>query len=250
MQAQGNDYIYFDFLNEPLPDLDFNKLSLNLSRRHTGIGSDGIVLLLPDQKSDAYMRIFNADGTEAKSCGSALRCVTSYLSGKSNKRNFSINSLSGVKFGEILNHGMIKVNLGTPVLIKNNYQIGSLNGNLIDLGNQHFVVTSDILPAVTELEKFYLLCQNDNFTRYSNLEFVKINNPHEIETLIWERGSGATLACGTGAGASVYSGLESGLLESPVNVKMPGGCVNIEFHDHRIFLIGAVDFVFAGELSI
>ena len=250
MQAQGNDYIYFDLINQPLPEIDLNNLASKLSNRYTGIGGDGIVLLLPTSKADVFMRIFNADGSEATSCGSALRCVTAYLGKLLQKNRIKIETLSGQKFGTILENDTIKVNLGHPKLIQDNYKVDALEGSLVQLGNYHFVVRTGSLPDLPELKKAFNLCQNDPALSNSNLEFYKIKSANEIEIKIWEKGSGPTLACGTGAGAAAFSGLLSGLLRSPVKVCMPGGEVSVEFTHPDIFLKGKVEFVFNGDIII
>jgi diaminopimelate epimerase len=196
------------------------------------------------------MRIFNADGSEATSCGSALRCVTAYLGNSLQKNRIVINTLSGLKFGTILKDESIKVNLGQPSLIQEKYKIGAIEGSLVQLGNSHFVVKTGSLPDSQELKSAFKICQNDHTLSNSNLEFYQIKSADEVEIKIWERGSGPTLACGTGAGAVVFSGLVSGLLRSPVKVIMPGGDVVVEFADPDIFLSGKVDFVFQGDIFI
>lgn len=250
MQAQGNDYIYFDLLNNAPLSLDFSELAIKLSKRNTGIGGDGLVILQPDPETDAFMRIFNADGSEATSCGSALRCVTSYLSRSLHKNKIQINTLSGIKHGTVLKNKMIRVNLGRPSFLKKKIKTGTLDGSLVQLGNNHFVVQTDSLPKIKELAKYYTICQNDKNCSNSNLEFYQIKSPQEIEIKVWEKGSGPTLACGTGAGAAVYTGLSSGLLNSPVKVNMPGGTVVVEFEYPDIFLLGEVEFVFQGDIVI
>ena len=136
MQAQGNDYIYFDFLETDIPELDYSVLSLKLSDRHFGIGSDGIVLILPDEKNDAFMRIFNADGSEAEMCGSALRCTASYLNSRKKLKKSSINTLSGKKKVEIKSNGKIRVSLGKAKMPKKRpISIFGFSGYPVNIGN-------------------------------------------------------------------------------------------------------------------
>jgi diaminopimelate epimerase len=250
MHAQGNDYIFFDFINKEIPQLDLCKLSILLSNRNTGIGSDGIVLLLSDSEADSFMRIFNADGSEAKSCGSALRCATSYLHDKLGKNRIIINTLSGLKFGKVLEDDQIIIDLGKTSTSCSKYQLDNISGDLVQLGNTHFVIFKETLPDPDSLARIYKSFQEDEILRNSNLEISRIINPHKIEMVIWERGSGATLACGTGAVATVHSGLESGLLKAPVKVKMPGGEVSVELIEDILYLKGKVHFAFTGEVSI
>ncbi len=149
MQAQGNDYIYFDLMDKPIPQTDFSKLAINLSKRRFGIGSDGIVLILNSETCDAKMSMFNADGSEGLMCGSALRCVSYYLSQKFGKIEINVETLSGIKSGLIKNRDekLIKIDLGIPEFIKEEeITINDTNGNLISVGNPHFVVFKDSLP--------------------------------------------------------------------------------------------------------
>jgi diaminopimelate epimerase len=250
MQAQGNDYIFFDFINNSIPDLNFSELAVKLSARHTGIGSDGIVLLLPDTDNDVFMRIFNADGSEAENCGSALRCITHYLHDLTGKFFFRINSLSGIKNGKVLPGEKIEISLGKPLMVQSEYKLNNYSGDIVELGNSHFVIYGHSLPAKSELAEIYQLCQNNSNTRNSNLEYARVISPHEIEILIWEKGSGATLACGTGAAASVFAGLRSGFLQFPVKVKLPGGEVTVNIDQGNLSLAGRVDYVYSGEVSI
>lgn len=250
MQAQGNDYIFFDFINNSIPDLNFSELAVKLSARHIGIGSDGIVLLLPDTNNDVFMRIFNADGSEAENCGSALRCITHYLHTLTGKDFFRINSLSGIKNGKVLPGKKIEISLGKPHMAQSEFKLNNYIGDLIELGNSHFVISGHSLPAKSELAEIYQLCQNNSNTRNANLEYARVISPHEIEILIWEKGSGTTLACGTGAAASVFAGLRSASLQSPVKVQMPGGEVTVKFDQDSISLLGRVDFVYSGEVLI
>ena len=142
MHTQGNDYIYFDFTETKIPKIDFSKLAVKLSHRNLGIGSDGIVLILKDDSSEAFMKIFNADGSEGKMCGSALMCVTSYLGKKLGKKTFNINTISGIRTGLILNKKFneVKINLGYPEIIsKESLTIENFSGYLVRIGNKHFV---------------------------------------------------------------------------------------------------------------
>ena len=251
MHAQGNDYIYFDFLNKEIPDIDFSELSKKLSNRHFAIGADGIVLISNDKDCDAYMRIFNIDGSEAEMCGSALRCTGYYL----NKHNWlqtdSVNTKSGIKRINIPEDDIIEVSLGNATMITEKpVNITGFNGNLVDIGNPHFVCFTDVLnPQITS--RFGPLIENDEyFPNKINIEFVQILSRDEISIEIWERGSGRTLACGTGAGASAFACCMKGLTQRKVKVNMPGGSVFAEIKDSEILLSGEVSFVFEGTILL
>jgi len=248
MHAQGNDYIFFDLINKDLPDLDLSEMAIKLSSRHTGIGSDGIVLILPDPNHDTFMRIFNVDGSEADNCGSALRCITYHLFKKSGTRQVKINTRSGIKSGKVLDNEQVEIDLGEPEILESKLRIGNRSGYSANLGNPHYIVFLNDLPDNVELEEFSQNALLERFPKGINLEFAKIISTHKIKIKIWERGSGATLACGTGAGATVFAGLESGLLYSPVEVEMPGGTVTVTYSGKRLCLLGEVDFVFSGDV--
>jgi len=251
MQAQGNDYIYFDFLHSDQPQLNYSELAVKLSSRHKGIGSDGIVLLLPDPETDCFMRIFNADGSEALNCGSALRSISGYMHERTGSNNFRINTLSGIKTSSVSEDGVVEVFLGDPVIINKKVEISGFAGNLIQLGNIHFVVNVPVLPERSQFSDIAESILSDpEFSGKLNIEFVKVISPEEIEILIWERGSGATLACGTGACASAYSGITSNLLNTPINVRMPGGDVTADLRGKKIYLSGQVEYVFSGVTNI
>lgn len=253
MHAQGNDYIYFDFINIPLPKLNLSKLAITLSNRNFSIGSDGIVLLLNSTTYDARMRMFNADGSEGKMCGSALRCVSYYLSQKSGKDEVKVETLAGIKIGLIKDkeERLVTTDLGVPEFIKNEeVEINGLKGNLISVGNPHFVTFMKSLSKNIAKYQGHIIDNPAYFPDGINVEFVKKISKNEIEIKVWERGSGATLACGTGACAASFCGIEKGILSSPVVVRMPGGSVTVELKNNNIFLTGKVEHVFDGNIEI
>ena len=246
IQAQGNDYLFFDFRGKTFPLINLEKLAKSISDRHFGVGSDGIVLILDDASNDAFMRIFNADGSEAKMCGSALRCVTAYLHEQnSSQKDFQINTLAGEKTGSVLPDGKIKVNLGKPQFLEET-EFNGLIFSKIDIGNPHCVCFQENMPV--DLAKSCGKVLEDNFK--ANIEFVEVISPTKINLQVWERGSGITLACGTGSGASVFAGIRKKLLANKVNVILPGGEVEVEYKDENIFLIGKVTKVFEGTWEI
>lgn len=253
MQAQGNDYIYIDLIDKTFPSIDPSKLAIKLSERNFSIGSDGIVLILRSETCDAKMRMFNTDSSEAKMCGSALRCVSYYLSQKFDKNEVIVETLAGNKTGliEDKKEKLVTIDLGVPKFIQDKkITINDHTGNLISVGNPHFVTFMEsfsdniakILGPIIDNPTF--------FPDGINIEFVKIINKNEIEIKVWERGSGATLACGTGACAASFCGIKNGVLLSPIKVQMPGGSVIVELRDSNIFLTGKVEYVFDGSIEI
>jgi diaminopimelate epimerase len=253
MHTQGNDYIYFDFTETKTPKIDFSKLAIKLCKRHFSIGSDGIVLILKDDDSEAFMKIFNADGSEGKMCGSALMCVSSYLGKKLAKKTLNIDTISGVRTGLILdkNFNEIKINMGSPEIISREpLTVENFSGYLIQIGNKHFVTFIQNLSADIAAKFGPFIEDNKSFPDGINVEFVKIKAKNSIEMRVWERGSGATLSCGTGACASVYAGIQYDLLSNNVKVKLPGGEVSVEYENEEIFLTGIVFSVFTGIVEV
>ena len=253
MHAQGNDYIYFDFIDKPFPDIVLSKLAIKLSERNYSIGSDGIVLILNSKTCDAKMRMFNADGSEAKMCGSALRCVSYFLSQRSGKDEVTVETLVGNKTGSIKDkvERLVTTDLGVPVFIQDDkIIINDLEGNLISVGNPHFVTFMKSLSDNIAKYQGPIIDNPAFFPDGINVEFVKKISKNEIEIKVWERGSGATLACGTGACAASFCGIQKGILLSPVIVQMPGGSVTVELKKSNIFLTGKVEYVFEGSLEI
>lgn len=253
MQAQGNDYIYFDFINKPLPNINLSKLAIKFSKRNFSIGSDGIVLILNSKTCDCKMRMFNADGSEGKMCGSALRCVSYYLSQKHGGNEVTVETLTGNKIGCIRDkkEKLVTIDLGVPEFIQiDEITINDHAGSLISVGNPHFVTFLESLPDNIAKIKGPLIDNPAFFPDGINVEFVKKISKNEIKIKVWERGSGATLACGTGACAAAFCGIEKGILSSPVIVQMPGGSVTVELKESNIFLTGKVEHVFNGSIEI
>ena len=253
MHAQGNDYIYFNLIEKPIPDIDLSKLAVSLSKRNFGIGSDGIVLILESEISDCKMRMFNADGSEAIMCGSALRCVSFWLSQLTGKNEITVETLAGIKTGLIKDRDekLITTDLGIPKYIKDEaIEINNHTGYLISIGNPHFVTFMDSLSEDIARHQGHIIDNPAYFPEGINVEFVKVINKNEIEIKVWERGSGATLACGTGACAASFCGIKRGVLSSPITVNMPGGSVIVELKRDNIFLTGKVKHVFEGSVEI
>ena len=248
MHGLGNDYVYIDcFLKttaEIIAKTDLAALARAVSDRHFGIGSDGLVLILPSKEADAKMRIFNADGSEAEMCGNAIRCVAKYLyeSGLCRDVHMQIETLAGIRPLKVqAMNGVVQqvtVNMGVPViesrtLLCANNPIGY---TFVNMGNPHAVFFSEKiqqLPADT------------------NVEFVRVINNKELSVRVIERGSGETLACGTGACASAVAAIYHGLTERNVTVHLPGGDLTVQWKDnlYPVFMTGTAEEVFRGNYT-
>ena len=272
MQGIGNDYIYFDCMKEPLNNPE--ELAVRLSDRHFGIGGDGIILLCPSDIADCRMRMFNLDGSEGKMCGNGIRCVgklahdLGYVKGDSVK----IETLSGVKT-LALNKGAdgkvrsARVDMGAPVLrgedIPSTYSGETVvnvpievdgktfGATLVSMGNPHCVVFAD--PDTVGLEHFGSLFErHPAFPERINTEFVRVIDKNRLKMRVWERGSGETLACGTGACASAVAAVLNGCCQknSEISVFLLGGELRITYTDETVYMEGPAELVFTGEIEI
>jgi len=272
MQGCGNDYIYVDCLTEEVsfPEL----LSIKLSDRHFGIGGDGLVLICKSDKADAKMRMFNADGSEGKMCGNAIRCVGKYLydNGIVNKENLTIETLSGIKKLQLfIKNGsvyLVRVDMGKaeftpdriPVLLKGDRiinqeaEIGSEKYRItcVSMGNPHCVVFCDDIDSI-DIEKLGPKFENAPiFPERVNTEFIEVLDRNTLKMRVWERGSGETMACGTGACAAAVAAVENGLCDKgdDIRVILKGGDLFIKYTDETVYMTGAAEKVFEGIIEI
>ena len=271
MQGIGNDYIYFDCLEEPLENPA--AAAVKLSDRHFGIGGDGVVLICPSEIADAKMRMFNADGSEGKMCGNAIRCVGKYLydSGRTDKRTLKIETLSGVRTLFLnVEGGKVKsarVDMGTPEFRPEHIPVSLPGGKIVareteisggrveitcvSMGNPHCVVFGED-PDRIDLEKVGPQFENaDIFPDRVNTEFVHIVARNELKMRVWERGSGETLACGTGACAAAAAAVENGFADpdSDIIVHLKGGDLVIRRTAETVYMTGEAALVFSGEVE-
>ena len=266
MHGLGNDYIYVDcFVLQTaalISKTNLSSLAQRVSDRHFGIGSDGLVLILPSKEADAKMRIFNADGSEAQMCGNAIRCVGKYLyeSGLCPRPRLFIETLAGIKTLSLqVQEGIvsqISVNMGTPKVTTDSL---ALQGNdllgftSVNMGNPHavFFRAQNLLDA--EITKMgHPISTHPHFPEGTNVEFVHVRNAHELEVRVYERGSGPTLACGTGACAAAVAAYKHGETEEEMTVHLPGGDLLIHY-DHRtnmVTMTGPATEVFRGEMVL
>lgn len=268
MHGLGNDYIYFNVIDTPLPNP--NALSVTLSDRHKGIGGDGIVLIGKSSAGDFSMRIFNADGSEAKMCGNASRCIGKYLydKGLTDKKVIRLDTLSGIKtlnlhVDDTNKVDTVDVDMGEGKLL--NLPDGTIErdtvtafgqkftATAIDMGNPHLVLfvnnaeTIDIANIGASLET------NPKFPGGINVEFVQVIDRNHIRMRVWERGSGITKACGTGACASAVACAMANLTEpEKCIVKMDGGDLKIMYSTYtkQVKMSGTANTVFEGEVTI
>lgn len=259
MQGLGNDYIYVYSKREPKnPD----KLSIKLSDRHFGVGSDGIIWILPSKIADFKMRIFNADGSEAMMCGNGIRCVGKYVydKGLTKKEKITVETLSGIKTldlevkkGEVES---VSVNMGkaAPGLASRIEICGrDLEYIPVSVGNPHAVIfVDDISKAeITEIGPAMEHC--DRFPNGVNVEFVQTLADNKLRMRVWERGSGVTMACGTGSCASVMAAISIGLCRynTDIAVELDGGTLIINIaEDNTVTMTGPAAISFEGEVKV
>lgn len=247
MQAQGNDFVILELLESPETRLPLAELAIDVCGRRRGVGADGLVALLADPGADARMLIHNSDGSRAAMCGSALRCCAWLLHDLSGKTELRLATDSGFRSAAIEGSGtekLVCVNLGQPVLLESELAVEGVSGSLVDVGNLHFVTFWDD-PEGRELALGPVFERSARFEGGVNSEFVRVQDRGHILMRVWERGCGATQACGSGAVASVFAGIHQGLLEREVEVAMPGGQVRIQAGENYL-LRGAVADVFTG----
>ena len=276
MHGLGNDYVYFDGFRQTFPG-DPVKLAAGLSDRHFGIGGDGIVLILPPPnptEADAQMRMFNNDGSEAEMCGNAIRCVGKYLYDQGHVPRSTVRVLTGrgVLTLELrLSHGVAthaRVDMGEPILAGPRIPVAlagepirgakitvdgrTLPFTAVSMGNPHAVffvpeITDELVLGLGPKIEVHPL-----FPRKINVEFVRPRSRTEIDMRVWERGSGETMACGTGACAVAVAAVLNDLTERQVTIHLRGGDLEIEWRasDNRVFMTGPATIAFTGEVEV
>ncbi len=273
MHGISNDYIYVDASKEKIEDI--SNVAIKLSDRHTGIGSDGLVLIMPSEKCDFRMRMFNSDGSEAEMCGNASRCVAKFVydKGLTKKTSFTLETLAGVK---VLNVHLgadgkvetVTVDMGEPILKGLNIptifdkdkvvaqEIEVLGKKVlttcVSMGNPHSVIFTTGIDSL-DLEKIGPSYEcHSAFPRKTNTEFVEVLSRSEVKMRVWERGAGETMACGTGACGVGVAGVLNGLTDRTVTVHLRGGDLTIEWResDNHVYMTGGATTVFEGEVEI
>ncbi len=276
MHGAGNDYVFVDCFVQPIPE-NPSALARRISDRHFGVGSDGLILICPSKIADARMWMFNADGSEAEMCGNGIRCVAKYLYdyGICRKREMTVETGAGIKHLQLFVEGervrQVRVEMGVPrfrpkeipttlqapsgdaedPILEVPYQVGGMEVKLtcVSMGNPHAVIFVEELlddwvqglgPAIERAEVF---------PRRTNVEFVRVLSPEEVQMRVWERGSGETLACGTGAAAVCVAGVLTGRTQRRLKVQALGGVLELEWNadDSQVYLTGPAEEVFRGE---
>ena len=269
MQGLGNDYIYVNCLEESVTDAP--ALARKISDRHFGVGSDGLVLILPCEEADFRMRMFNADGSEAEMCGNASRCVGKYIHdrGLSDREEIRLMTGAGVKILKLtVKDGKtqgVRVNMGEPVLdpvsipvkVQGDKAIGvpvetkgmQLRMTCVSMGNPHAVIFVDDADSFDVHGIGAALETDPLFPNKTNVEFVTVKDRRHLRMRVWERGSGETLACGTGACATLTAAVLNGLSERKAVLELNGGPLTVEWDpaDNCIYQEGPAEFVFDAE---
>src|SRR3989344_2001484 len=235
MHGTGNDYIYINGFEEKVNNPP--RLAIKLSDRHFGIGADGLILILPSKKADVRMQMFNVDGSEGAMCGNGIRCVAKYayehglakkekmrVETKSGIRNLELNVKNGKVESVTVDMGEAEVGKETKLTIDGK----TFNYIPVSVGNPHAVIFVDKITDELVLEVGPKIEKHPNFPDRTNVEFIKVKNKKELYFSVWERGSGETMACGTGACAAVAAGVSKGVLDNKVIVHLKGGDLQIE----------------------
>lgn len=272
MQGLGNDYVYVNCFEEKIENPP--AVARYVSDRHFGIGSDGLIMINPSEVADFEMEMYNADGSRGEMCGNGIRCVAKYVYdyGLTDKTQISVETLGGIKYldltvedGKVV---LVKVDMGKPELKSDLIPIISENEKVIDepievdgqvyhmtgvsMGNPHTVIYVDDVKNL-DLEKIGPKFENhERFPKRINTEFVHCIDRNTVEMRVWERGSGETLACGTGACAVAVASILNNLTDTRVTVKLLGGDLQIEWdrEKDRVFMTGSATVVFDGVIDI
>ncbi len=273
MHGIGNDYIYVDGFVEKLADPA--SVARQVSDRHTGIGGDGLIMILPSDKADVKMRMFNADGSEAEMCGNGVRCVAKYAyeHGLSKANPMKVETGAGIlslalhtEAGKVQ---QVTVNMGQPTVAlpripvdaeklspgpqQHEYRLSIANDSLVatfvSMGNPHLVTYVPDAAAIDLAHLGPIIENHPAFPRRINVHFVQIISPQEVKMRTWERGSGITLACGTGACAVAVAGVLTGRTARKILAHLPGGDLSLEWReaDKAVYMTGPATEVFSGQ---
>lgn len=273
MEGLGNDYVYICIINQKISNP--SELSKKISDRHFGIGSDGLILISESKIADFKMNIYNADGSEAEMCGNGIRCAGKFVydKGYTDKTELTFETLAGVKKLVLFlvddKVSFVSVDMGQPILnpslipvrdyilkefdgkefvkvIKNDYEL-----TCISMGNPHAIMFVKSFDEKSVSKVGSLIENFDNFPNKTNVEFIKVISRNEIDMRVWERGSGETLACGTGACASAVACFLNGYTDRKVFVNLLGGKLEIDYAlDNHVYMKGPARTVFEGEIDL
>lgn len=272
MEGLGNDYVYVNCFRETIDNP--SEVAKKVSDRHFGIGSDGLILIKPSEVADFRMDMYNADGSQAEMCGNGIRCVAKYVYdyGLTDKTSISIETLAGIKYLDLqVTDGkvsLITVNMGSPELIPDKIPVISDSKRVVDepievdgttykmtcvsMGNPHCIVFVED-TASFPLETVGPLFENhERFPKRVNTEFIQLLDRKTVNMRVWERGSGETLACGTGACASAVACILNGLTEDEITLHLLGGDLIVRWdqQDNLVYMTGPAQVVFDGEIVL
>lgn len=273
MQGCGNDYVYINGFEEHIPDEEKSALAIKLSERHFGIGSDGIIFINPGKVAEFEMEMYNADGSRSEMCGNGMRCVGKYIYdyGLTDKTEVTVESAGAIKYLSLYPGAdgkieRIRVNMGAPILKASEVPVVSENETVVDeaitvlgndykmtcvsMGNPHAVVFMDGVKEL-DIEAIGPHFENhERFPRRTNTEFVQIIDRSHVLMRVWERGTGETLACGTGCCATVVACILNGLTDNKVDVEVLGGHIEIEWNreENLVYMTGPAKVSFDGEI--
>lgn len=281
MQGCGNDYIYVNGFTEKIPQEEKTELVRHISDRHFGIGGDGVIFINPSSEADFEMEMYNADGSRAEMCGNGIRCVAKYVydKGLTDKTDISVISCGQIKYLQLfLKEGRVdtvRVNMGAPELRPERIPVTVAEAGMplekerivnapiivqgkeykmtcVSMGNPHAVVFMDEVSTLP-LDQIGPGFENHaRFPKRVNTEFVKVIDRDNVEMRVWERGTGETLACGTGACATAVACILNGLTNEKVTVKLTGGSLDIRWDrkENLVYMTGPATTVFEGEIEI
>lgn len=272
MQGLGNDYVYVNCFEEKIENP--SEVAIKVSNRNFGVGSDGLIMINPSKVADFEMEMYNADGSRGEMCGNGIRCVGKYVYdyGLTDKTSISVETLGGIKYLDFtVENGkvkLVKVDMGSPELVAENIPIVADDEKVIDapiivdgkeyrmtgvsMGNPHTVVYIDDVKGL-EIEKIGPKFENhERFPKRINTEFARVIDKNTVEMRVWERGSGETLACGTGACAVAVASILNGFTEDKVTVKLLGGDLQIEWdrETNKVYMTGPAEVSFEGEINL
>ena len=272
MQGLGNDYVYVNCFKEKIENP--SEVAVKVSNRNFGVGSDGLIMINPSKVADFEMEMYNADGSSGEMCGNGIRCVGKYVYdyGLTDKTSISVETLGGIKYLDFtVEDGkvkLVKVDMGSPEFVPASIPIVADGESVIDapiivdgeeyrmtgvsMGNPHTVVYIDDVQGL-EIEKIGPKFENhDRFPKRINTEFARVIDRNTVEMRVWERGSGETLACGTGACAVAVASILNGFTEDKVTVKLLGGDLQIEWNreENKVYMTGPAEVSFEGEIIL
>ena len=268
MHGIANDYVYIDCFRQS-PPKDVGTLAIAMADRHTGIGGDGLILICPSEKADARMIMYNADGSEAEMCGNGIRCVSKYVydHGIAAKPKLTIETGNGIltleNFVQDGKVDRVRVDMGEPILVAEKIPTTlpgnppievpipgyDYKGTCVSMGNPHCIIYVDDITDDMVLRDGKKLEVLDIFPRRINVEFVRVNRPDDVTFRVWERGSGETMACGTGACAVAVAGVLTGKTQREITAHLLGGDLHLHWSedDNHVYMTGSATEVYSGE---